>query len=165
MGVYTKTGDAGQTGLYTGERIAKDSLRVEAYGSVDESNAALAMARAFCQKQEVVDWLCKLQKNNGLLMADLASQGAEPLLTMELVQGLERAIDAMEAGLPPLTHFLVPGDTRGGAMLDMARTLVRRAERRLLALHREEPVAEVDRVYLNRLSDFCFMLMRLEEAS
>ena len=64
MGVYTKTGDAGQTGLYTGERIAKDSLRVEAYGSVDESNAALAMARAFCQKQEVVDWLCKLQKNN-----------------------------------------------------------------------------------------------------
>ncbi len=163
MGVYTKTGDAGETGLYTGERILKDSLRVEAYGSVDESNAAMAMARAFCQKKPVTHWLQKLQKNNGLLMADLASHGAAPLLTMKVVQELEQAIDAIEAELPPLTHFLVPGDTRGGAMLDMARTMVRRAERRVLALHRQEPVAEADRVYLNRLSDLCFMLMRLEE--
>ena len=165
MGVYTKTGDAGETGLYTGERILKDSLRVEAYGSVDESSAAMAMARAFCQKKPVIDWLHKLQKNNSLLMADLASHGTAPLLTMEMVQELEQAIDAIESELPPLTHFVVPGDTRGGAMLDMARTMVRRAERRVLALHRQEPVAEADRVYLNRLSDFCFMLMRLEEES
>ncbi len=165
MGVYTKTGDSGETGLYTGERIAKDSLRVEAYGSVDESNAALGMARAFCTHKVVKDWLYKLQQNNGQLMADLASHGAVPLLTTAMVQELEQGMDAIESQLPTLTHFVVPGNTQGGAMLDMSRTMVRRAERRVLALHRQEAVAAIDRIYLNRLSDFCFMLMRLEEES
>ena len=163
MGVYTKTGDHGQTGLYSGERVDKASARVEAYGTVDEANSALAMARAFCTQPQTAAKILPLQKKLSLLMADLASIGREPCLTAEDVKAMEREIDEMESMLPPLQAFIVPGDTKGGAMLDLARTMIRRAERRFLELARTEDVHEVDRLFLNRISDYCFMLMRLEE--
>ena len=163
MGVYTKTGDKGQTSLYTGERVNKDSLRVETYGIVDEMNSALGMARAFCENEEVKTLLYMLQKDVSLFMADLASLGQPPQITEMNISEMEDEMDRIEGIVGPLRKFLVPGDTKGGAMLDLARTVARRAERQMLRLAREEEVHEVDRLYINRLSDYCFMLMRFEE--
>ena len=165
MGVCTKTGDKGQTSLYTGERVDKASLRVESYGIVDELGSALAMARAFCQNEMVREKVFALQKQASLLMADLASLGQEPLIGSKEVAGIEKEIEEMEASLPPLKTFIIPGDTKGGAMLDLARTTARRAERRVLALAAKENVHETDRLFLNRISDYCFLLMRLEDKS
>ena len=153
MGVYTKTGDKGQTSLYTGERVDKDALRVETYGSVDEAGSALAMARAFATKEAVREKILVLLKKLPLLMADIASLGEKPRITREDSEMMEKDIDAIDAKLPKLAHFL-----------DLARTSVRRAERRFCALAKEADLHEEDRVFLNRLSDYCFMLMRLEEA-
>ena len=96
-------------------------------------------------------------------MADLASLDQEPMITEAMITELERTIDIIDAELPPMTSFLIAGETQGGAFLDLARTVARRAERAVLDLAEAEPVAEVDRKYLNRLSDLCFMLMRAEE--
>ncbi len=163
MGVYTKTGDKGETGLYTGERVKKSSLRVEAYGTVDELDSALAMARAFCRKEEIRQKILALQKLLPLLMADLASMGQEPMIKKEHVDHLEHGMDEMEAALPPLKAFLIPGDTQGGAALDTARTIARRAERCFCRLAETEGTHEEDRIFLNRISDYCFLLMRMEE--
>ncbi len=165
MGVYTKTGDKGQTSLYTGERVDKYSLRVETYGAIDEAGSALAMARAFATKEAVQEKVFALLKKLPLLMADIASLGEKPMITHEDVNMLEKEIDDIDATLPKLDHFLIPGATKAGAMLDLARTSVRRAERRFCALAHEAELHEDDRVFLNRLSDYCFMLMRLEEAA
>ena len=163
MGVYTKTGDKGQTSLFTGERVDKDSLRVETYGTIDEMNSALGMARAFCENEDVKTRIYLLQKNVSLFMADLASLGSEPYIKEFNIQELESEIDEIEGIVGPLACFLVPGDSKGGAMLDLARTIARRAERQILRLSKEEEVHDTDRLYINRLSDYCFMLMRLEE--
>lgn len=163
MGVYTKTGDKGQTGLYTGERVDKDSIRVETYGIIDEMNSALGMARAFCEKDDVRQMIHALQKDVALFMADIASLGAEPYIKEIHVTNLEHDIDDIEEIVGKLGCFLVPGDTRGGACLDLARTIARRAERQMLRLAKVEDVHETDRLYINRLSDYLFMLMRLEE--
>lgn len=163
MGVYTKTGDKGQTSLFTGERVDKDSLRVETYGTIDEMNSALGMARAFCENEDVKTRICLLQKNVSLFMADLASLGSEPYIKEFNIQELESEIDEIEGIVGPLACFLVPGDSKGGAMLDLARTIARRAERQILRLSKQEEVHDTDRLYINRLSDYCFMLMRLEE--
>jgi len=163
MGVYTKTGDKGQTSLFTGERVDKDSLRVETYGTIDEMNSALGMARAFCENEDVKTRIYLLQKNVSLFMADLASLGSEPYIKEFNIQELESEIDEIEGIVGPLACFLVPGDSKGGAMLDLARTIARRAERMILRLSKEEEVHDSDRLYINRLSDYCFMLMRLEE--
>lgn len=164
MGVYTKTGDQGTTGLLTGERVDKDSLRVEAYGSIDEMNSALAMARALCKNTRVTEKIFQLQKLNMMLMADLASVSGDRFIDVSHIALLEKAIDDIEEILPPLASFVTPGDTPGGAALDMARTTARRAERRALTLSKSETVNETVLIVLNRLSDLCFMLMRLEEA-
>lgn len=164
MGVYTKTGDKGQTSLYTGERVDKDSLRVETYGTIDEMNAALGMARAFSTKEEVRTLLLMLQKDVSLFMADLASLGQQPHIQEAQVKALEVEMDEIEAKVGPIQHFIVPGDTKGGAMLNLARTTARRAERQMIRLARQEPVHQTDRLYINRLSDYCFMLMRLEDS-
>lgn len=164
MGVYTKTGDKGQTSLYTGQRVDKDSLRVETYGIIDEMNSALAMARAFAKSEEVKTYVHMLQKDVSLLMADLASLETEPYIKEQQIKNLEQEMDEIEAKVGPLRSFVVPGDTQGGAMLDMARTIARRAERQMLRLAKVETVHETDRLYINRLSDYCFMLMRLEDS-
>ena len=163
MGVYTKTGDDGTTGLYTGERIPKNSLRVEVYGTIDEANSALAMSRAFARNPNVKEKIYKLQKLMPLLMADLASLNQPPMIKEEHIKALETEIDEMEATLPKLTAFIVPGDSQAGAFLDLARTITRRAERALLTLAQTEETHKVDAVLLNRISDYCFMLMRVEE--
>lgn len=163
MGIYTKTGDKGTTGLFTGERVPKNCTRVEAYGTIDEMNSVLAVARSFAEDAEVREWLFKLQKQNMILMSDLASIGKEPGIKLSHVEMLEAKMDEIEKELPPFKAFIIPGDTKSGAFIDMARTISRRAERRMLTLAETEPVPESDRLYMNRLSDFCFMLMRLEE--
>lgn len=160
--VYTKTGDKGTTGLYTGQRVEKGSLRVEAYGTVDESQAALGLARALAKHEDVKEDILRVEKELWLLMADVASIGKEANITEEHVSGLEETIDRYDARLKPLSHFLVPGDTHAGACLDVARTVVRRAERCFWRLRKEEEIHEVDIRYLNRLSDLCFILGRVE---
>ncbi len=163
MSVYTKTGDNGQTGLYTGERIDKSSARVEAYGTIDELGSALGAARAFAENEGVKEKIFALQKLLPLLMADLASLNKPPLIKDEHIARLEEEMDEAESKLPPLREFLIAGETKAGAFLDMARTVARRAERRFLALTAEELTHESDKIFLNRLSDYCFILMRLEE--
>jgi len=164
MSVYTKTGDKGLTGLLTGGRIEKDSLRVEAYGSVDEITSALGLARSCCEKPEVRDEIFNLQKFLMLIMAELASINTETsYVTTEHVNTLECTIDRFESMLPPLNHFIIPGGKTGAAALDLARTVTRRGERQVLRLLRKEPVNEQVMIALNRLSDLCFVLMRFEE--
>lgn len=160
--VYTRTGDRGKTSLYTGERVSKDSLRVEAYGSVDEADSVLGQARAFAVHENVKSTIYKLQKDLWMLMADVASVGNEPNIKPEDVTELERLIDSYTESLQPLDHFLVPGETKSESFLNAARSVVRRAERAMWRLNESEPVNEVDIRYLNRLSDLCFTLGRFE---
>ena len=120
--VYTRTGDKGTTGLYTGERVAKHSLRVDAYGTIDEISSAFGLARATVQREDVKETVLTLQKMLMSLMADVASINlAEPYITEENVKVLEATIDKYDAMLTPLNHFLLPGDTLGAAALDIAR--------------------------------------------
>ena len=163
MGVTTKTGDKGQTSLFTGERVDKDHRRVEVYGNVDMLASALGMARAFVENESVKERVLNLQKKLGMLMADFASIGKEPMITAEMLAELEADEEAIEKSLPPLRVFLIPGETKGGAMLDFARTTARTAERCAWSLRREEDVHEIDIRFLNRMSDYIFLLMRLEE--
>ena len=160
--VYTRTGDRDKTSLYTGERVSKDSLRVEAYGSVDEADSVLGQARAFAVHENVKSTIYKLQKDLWMLMADVASVGNEPNIKPEDVTELERLIDSYTESLQPLDHFLVPGETKSESFLNAARSVVRRAERAMWRLNESEPVNEVDIRYLNRLSDLCFTLGRYE---
>ena len=162
MGVTTKTGDKGQTRLFTGESIAKDDLRVETYGTIDQLTSVIGMARAFATNQRVKDDLFAVQKQLGMLMADFASRGQKPMITEEMVQEIEAEISSIEGSLPPLTKFLVPGETQAETFLDFARTTARMAERRAWSLSRRGTVEDVDLRYLNRLSDYMFILMRLE---
>ena len=163
MGVTTKTGDKGQTSLFTGERVDKDHRRVEVYGNVDMLASALGMARAFVENESVRERVLNLQKKLGMLMADFASIGKEPMITAEMLAELEADEEAIEKSLPPLRVFLIPGETKGGAMLDFARTTARTAERRAWSLRGEEDVHEIVIRFLNRMSDYIFLLMRLEE--
>lgn len=160
MKVYTKTGDEGLTSLYTGERVEKDSPRVEAYGTVDEINSALAIARSFSEIPDLQEKILEIQKTLPRLMADLASINRPATITDSDIKNIEEDIDLIDRNLPPLRNFVIPGDTKAGAFLDLARTTARRAERKLYKLSHFEAIYEVDRVYLNRLSDYLFMLMR-----
>lgn len=163
MKIYTKTGDDGKTSLFTGERLDKDDPRVKTYGTVDEINSVLGMARAFSEVDEVREKIFQLQKVLPRLMADLASMNKPALITEGDITTLESEMDEMDKLLPPLKSFLIPGSTKSGAILDLARTVTRRAEREFCKLGRFEAVHEVDGLFLNRLSDYCFMLMRVEE--
>lgn len=164
MKIYTKTGDKGTTGLYTGERIAKDSPRVEAYGTVDEITAILGVARSQCKKETVKNTIYDLQRLLMSLMAQLASNGNEcHYITSEHIKVLEQTIDDYDTQLPPLKAFLISGESVGSACLDQARTIARRAERQVWRLSRIEAVDEAVLVVLNRLSDLCFVLGRMED--
>ncbi len=163
MKVYTKTGDQGTTGLLTGERIEKDSLRVEAYGTIDEINAALGLGRAWCTNTPVKEVIYTLQKMLMLIMAELASKdNSTQYITPEHISKLEQYIDNFDAQLPPLQHFLIPGETPGGAALDLARTVTRRGERQVIRLSRQEKINHDVLITLNRLSDLCFIMGRIE---
>ncbi|HEY3426618.1 MAG TPA: cob(I)yrinic acid a,c-diamide adenosyltransferase, partial [Negativicutes bacterium] len=159
MKIYTKTGDKGTTGLLTGERIEKDSLRVEAYGTVDEINSAFGLARAWCANPEVGETVLTLQKLLMSVMAELASiDHGTSYITAEHIKMMEQTIDRFDRMLPPLKEFIMPGGKAGAAGLDLARTVTRRAERQILRLSRIEKVSEDLLIVLNRLSDLCFVL-------
>ena len=154
--VYTRTGDKGTTGLYTGERVPKQSMRVEAYGTVDEISSALGLARATVRREDVRETIYKVQQLLMSLMADIASLNLpEPYIKEEHVKMFEETIQ-------PLSHFIIPGGTPGSAALDIARTTTRRAERCLLRLSETEEVNQQVLICLNRLSDLCFILSRVE---
>ena len=163
MSITTKTGDNGETSLLTGERVKKSGLRVDTYGTLDEVDSALGLARAFSDKDDVAERILKLQRKLPALMADFASCGTEPRITMEDVREIESWCDDVESDLPEEHAFIIPGGSQSGAMLYLARTTARRAERCACRLAEAEEVAESDLVYLNRLSDYCYLLMRLEE--
>ena len=169
MKVYTKTGDQGCTSLLTGERVKKSSQRVEAYGTVDEINSALGLARASVENTKVAEAIFALQKMLTMLMAELASKDGEKYITPQHIEGLEQLIDKFDAELAPLTEFITPGDNFSSAALDLARTVTRRAERavlRLLELEAIDDETSLENNYvliaLNRLSDLCFILARYE---
>lgn len=196
MRIYTRTGDKGSTALFGGGRVSKDDERVEAYGTVDELNAALGLARAVCSDctspgesgdkgggaatQEdrnspggslapLADVLARLQQELFDLGADLSDPRVEagsekhpPRITDEQVETLEREIDGMGDGLPPLRSFILPGGGEAAARLHLARTIARRAERRTVALGDGVPETAVK--YLNRLSDLLFVMARRANA-
>lgn len=166
MKVYTRTGDDGTTGLFGGDRIAKAHPRITAYGTVDEANAALGLARSLLgDGTERADALLdRLQQELFVLGGDLASPHETkypvPRITAEHVERLEREIDEMEEDLPPLKHFILPGGAPGGAALHVARTVARRAERHTVELGKKEEINDHAARYLNRLSDFLFVFAR-----
>jgi cob(I)alamin adenosyltransferase len=166
MKIYTRTGDKGDTGLFGGVRVPKDDPRVEAYGTVDETNAVIGVALSHCQVAFVQRVLGEVQSDLFTLGAELASvSGHEdrlgiPLLTDADVLRLERAIDEAEEPLPPLKNFILPGGPPDVSALHLARTVSRRAERRVLSLAQRETVRPTVLVYLNRLADLLFVLAR-----
>ncbi|MDO5826189.1 MAG: cob(I)yrinic acid a,c-diamide adenosyltransferase [Methanosphaera sp.] len=161
--VYTRTGDKGTTGLYTGERIAKNSMRVEAYGNVDEITSALGLARVTATRDDIRTTIVELEKKLSSLMSDIASIGlSEPYITDADIIEIETMINEYDAMLEPLSNFLLPGDTLAEAALDIARTTTRRAERQLLRLAAQEDVNQNVLIYINRLSDLCFIMGRVE---
>lgn len=163
MSICTKTGDKGTTSLFTGERVPKNSLRVRAYGTIDEVSSTLGLARAFAKKEDVQRLLLKLEQTNLKLMADLASITDKYHITSETIAEIDHKIVELETKLPPITAFIMPGNSKSGAFLDLARTTIRRAEREVLTLADAETINDNVRIYLNRLSDLCFLLMRVEE--
>ncbi len=174
MKIYTKTGDDGSTGLYGGGRVAKDSPRVETMGDVDETNAAIGMARGFGPPNDIDAVLHRVQNELFDLGAEVAT--AEPrahgtvLISGPQIEFLEASIDRFESTLLPLTAFILPGGSRVATALHLARTVCRRAERRMQSLVESTatsatPVSRQLLIYLNRLSDLLFVLGRAANAS
>jgi cob(I)alamin adenosyltransferase len=169
MKIYTKTGDAGDTGLFGGGRVQKDDVRVEAYGDVDELNAVIGVVRARSPFPRIDDLLLSIQRDlfsiGALLATPDRAKMEQHLSKANLGAGriaeLERAIDACDADLEPLKSFILPGGSEKAAALHFARTVCRRAERRVVKLGRETPLPDLVVIYLNRLSDLLFMLARL----
>ncbi len=169
MKIYTKTGDAGQTGLFGGGRVSKDNPRVEAYGDVDELNAVLGFARAAEMMPRIDEVLVPIQRDLFSIGALLSTPDLEKMhdhlvkaqVDETRITELERAIDACEKELEPLKAFIVPGGTPKAAALHVARTVCRRAERRVIHLQRDVEIPQIVVVYLNRLSDLLFTLARV----
>jgi cob(I)alamin adenosyltransferase len=168
MKIYTRTGDTGDTALFGGGRVPKSHPRVEAYGDVDELNAAIGLARAIEMMPRVDEVLVPVQRDLFSLGALLATPDREKMkkhlekanIDERRIAELERAIDDGDHELEPLKSFIIPGGTPKAAALHVARTVCRRAERRVIALEQEEIPAIVV-VYLNRLSDLLFTLARV----
>src|SRR5436190_1741794 len=164
--IYTKSGDKGDTGLGDGSRVRKDHPRVAAFGEVDELNAVLGLIHAYCPDLADRDLLRRIQNDLFDVGADLCvppAEGEENCLRViaEQYERLERAIDRLNEGLQPLHSFVLPGGTPAAAWLHLARTVCRRAERAVVTLTHTEKVNPHALVYLNRLSDFLFVLARV----
>jgi cob(I)alamin adenosyltransferase len=167
--LYTGTGDLGETGLFGGRRVRKDHLRVQAYGTIDELNAALGFAASMVRERMLVANLRSIQNELFNVGAELASdqpvrRAAKSSSTFALsessVERLEALIDDYDARLPPLRTFILPGGTQAASAMHVARTVARRAEREIVALAAKEHVNPVILVYLNRLCDLLFALAR-----
>ena len=166
MKIYTRKGDAGKTGLFDGTRVRKDDARVDAYGDIDELNSVIGAACAFVQDRAVHDFLEAVQAQLLALGAQLADPKYDPESRKEKtridekqVAAMEGEMDRYEAELPPLKGFILPCGTKSGSMLHLARTVCRRAERKIVALPGVRPIVLK---YVNRLSDLLFVLARVE---
>ena len=166
MKIYTKTGDSGETSLFDNTRVSKADARVDAFGEVDEVNACLGAARAAGVDEDVAAALESIQKDLFALGARLADPSTriavrvtKAAITPSDIERLEQTIDRLEGELPPLRRFILPGGSAAGALLHLARTVCRRAERRVIALGPDatDPIVIV---YLNRLSDLLFVMAR-----
>ncbi len=171
--IVTRGGDQGETSLLYGGRVPKDDLHTEAYGALDEAISAMGLGRSLCTREEVASALLELERECFTVGAELATASSDrakllrhfPTLEADAVDRLEAEVHRLEAevGLP--AGFVLPGGTAAAAAIDVARTMVRRAERRAVALARSDALANPEIVrYLNRLSDLLFMLARQEEA-
>ena len=158
MKIYTRTGDRGETSLFGGARVPKNDPRIDAYGTVDELNSCLGLVLAAAPDAQLLE----VQRDLFEIGAHLASPGTSRFAGVETsrIEALERGIDAMEAELAPLKSFILPGGTVAAAQLHVARTVCRRAERLVVALHDEDPATQSSIAYLNRLSDYLFVAAR-----
>lgn len=170
MKIYTKTGDEGKTGLFGGRRVSKDSPRVEAYGAVDELNAVLGVVMTHVDDDELYERLLAVQHDLFVIGADLATPDGEdggkaaawvPRVDPASIERLEGWIDAGQDKVAPMKSFILPGGAPAAAHLHHARTVCRRAERRVVALDQREALTDEVRIYLNRLSDLLFVWARL----
>jgi cob(I)alamin adenosyltransferase len=165
MKIYTKTGDRGDTSLFGGQRVPKDALRIEAYGTLDELNSVLGMVRAENADAGVDSLLAPIQERLFEIGADLATPRSIEKRVVRRIEprdatALEKSIDILDPALKPLKTFILPGGSRVAAQLHHARTVCRRAERVVVRLSRNEDIGEGIPVYLNRLSDLLFVLAR-----
>ena len=158
--IYTRTGDDGTTGLADGSRLPKDSPRVESMGDLDELNASLGVVLAISLPDAIRETLVDAQHALFDIGAELAMPPAG-IIDDARVEALETALDTLNADLPPLKEFILPGGGAGAGAAHVARAVCRRAERRIVALAREEPVNEASRRYVNRLSDYLFVAARV----
>ena len=178
MKIYTKTGDTGLTGLFGGQRVSKDDVRIESYGTIDEVNACLGAAVSVVADEEIRSILLRVQNELFIVGGDLAtplpgspegegpdsesaSVAAVPRVEAAMTLRLESEIDRFSDELGPLTHFILPGGSTAGALIHQARCICRRAERLVVQLQRVEPLNEQMLPYVNRLSDHLFELARL----
>jgi cob(I)alamin adenosyltransferase len=169
MKIYTRTGDAGSTGLFGGGRVPKDDARVEAYGDVDELNAVIGMARSIESMPRIDEVLVPIQRDLFAIGALLATPDRDKMalhlqkarIDDARIGELERAIDDGDAELEPLRSFILPGGSGKSAVLHVARTVCRRAERRVVTLQRDVELPPLAIIYLNRLSDLLFTLARV----
>lgn len=164
MKIYTKTGDEGETGLFGGKRVAKDDLRIEAYGTTDELNAFIGQLISHVNDEEVRVLLLQIQNDIFVMGSMLSMPSGEsfemPTITEAQIATLERAIDNMESQLEPLRNFILPSGHISIGACHICRTVARRAERRVISLETAEVIDPVIKKYLNRLSDYFFVLSR-----
>ncbi len=158
--IYTRTGDKGETSLFGGERVAKTHQRIIAIGSVDELNAALGTVAALTKSKKIRVELEKIQSDLFSLGSELANTGGKTSIDLIKTQSLERSIDYMDKQLKPLVNFILPGGSPDASQAQLARSISRRAEREVLKLNEREKVNAETTKYLNRLSDFLFVLAR-----
>ncbi|MDD5336982.1 MAG: cob(I)yrinic acid a,c-diamide adenosyltransferase [Candidatus ainarchaeum sp.] len=164
MKIYTRKGDGGETSIIGGRVVAKDDARIEATGKVDELNSVIGIVIAFSEDPELREKLLKIQRTLFVLGSDLATPLGEkiaiPRLSPQKASELEEMIDAIDAGLPKITSFVLPGGSKTASLMHLARVICREAERKVVALKRQEGVNDAIPIYLNRLSDLLFMFAR-----
>jgi cob(I)alamin adenosyltransferase len=168
MKIYTKTGDKGQTGLYDGTRVDKDSIRVESYGTIDELSSSLGFARNFIEDTEIVTIIYKLQRDLFDVAGELATlikEKAPISMGEDHIQYLENIIDNYSDKTPKIDKFILPGSNKSSASLHVSRTICRRAERRILTLSKHEEINPSLLKYINRLSDCLYSLARFLETN
>lgn len=167
--IYTKTGDKGDTGLFGGERVSKHSARIEAYGTIDELNSFIGYAITEINSEEVTEVLKNIQQKLFIIGSDLATPDIEKNKKLniirtpdEYIEEIEKLIDRFDKQLDELKNFILPGGSKGAALLHICRTIARRAEREIVALKNTEQIGANIIIFLNRLSDLFFVLSRFE---
>lgn len=164
MKIYTRKGDAGTTGILGKERLDKDHLRIEAYGTIDELNSLLGLVY-FEVSTQYKDLVAKLQNELFEIGTDLASEMPKNTISGKDIEHLEHLIDEFTSSTPELNLFILPGGTKASALLHVARTVSRRAERRMVSLHKETGRYETELKWINRVSDLFFVWARWENHS